>query len=252
MRSVVSKVMWVGRATVFLVGLSVILALVLGVASMALGANGNPWILGRGNVATAITSLGGAAGVDGPMLRITNNDAAANDTALDLKVQSGEAPMTVNSPTKVTNLNSDQLDGKDQRAFADVNELAGHLVVNSSGPLPQERTFTSDGGTLIILASGSGYRGGAEVSSGRIGMDVKVDGRLQGKADGFSQGFNVHETFVDEYIILEGVSAGTHTLRLERTYDSSDCDTDEETSSDYCTATNSNDFFAATVIELSD
>ena len=235
-----------------MVGLAVILALVFGVASMALGANGNPWILGRGNVATVITSLGGAAGVDGPMLRITNNDAAANDTALDLKVQSGEAPMTVNSPTKVTNLNSDQLDGKDQRAFADVNELGGQLVVNNSGPLPVDGTFTSDGGTLIILASGSGYRGGAEESSGRIGMDVKVDGRLQGIADGFGEGFNVHETFVDEYIVLEGVPAGTYTLRLERRYDSSDCDTDEETSSDYCTATNSSDFFSAIVIELSD
>src|SRR5215211_9444213 len=116
--------MWVGRATVFLVGLSVILALALGVASMALGANGNPWILGQGNVATAITSLGGAAGVDGgPMLRITNNDAATNDTALSLNVQSGEAPMTVDSSTKVANLNADQLDGKDQSTFADVSEL---------------------------------------------------------------------------------------------------------------------------------
>ena len=34
-RSVVSKLMWVGRATVFLVGLAVILALVIGLASAA-------------------------------------------------------------------------------------------------------------------------------------------------------------------------------------------------------------------------
>ena len=40
-RSVVKKVMWVGRARVFFVGLAVILALVLGVASTALGADGN-------------------------------------------------------------------------------------------------------------------------------------------------------------------------------------------------------------------
>ena len=33
--------MWVGRATVFFVGLSVILALMLGLASTALGANGD-------------------------------------------------------------------------------------------------------------------------------------------------------------------------------------------------------------------
>src|SRR5215218_7782981 len=117
LRSTVSKVMWVGRATVIMVGLAMILALVLGVASMALGANGNPWILGQGNVATAITALGGAAGVDGPMLRITNNDAGSDDTALDLKVQPQEAPMTVNSSAKVTNLNADKLDGKHAGAF---------------------------------------------------------------------------------------------------------------------------------------
>ncbi len=116
-RSVVSKVMWVGRVTVFMVGLAVILALLFGVASMALGANGNPWILGRGNVATAITSLGGAAGVEGPMLRITNNDAAANDTALDLRVQAGEAPMRVNSTRRVANLNADKIDGKNSSAL---------------------------------------------------------------------------------------------------------------------------------------
>jgi len=113
LRSAASKVMWVGRATVFLVGLSVILAVVMGVATMAFAANGDAWRLGRNNVATAITSLGGAAGVDGPMLRITNNNADTNDTALNLQVQSGEPPMTVNSSAKVTNLNSDQLDGKD-------------------------------------------------------------------------------------------------------------------------------------------
>jgi hypothetical protein len=39
-RTAASKVMWVGRATVFLVGLSVILALVFGVATTAMGANG--------------------------------------------------------------------------------------------------------------------------------------------------------------------------------------------------------------------
>ncbi len=46
-RSTVGKVMWIGRATVFLVGLAVILALVLGVASTALGADGKPSLVGQ-------------------------------------------------------------------------------------------------------------------------------------------------------------------------------------------------------------
>src|SRR5215203_3512575 len=102
-RSALSKVMWVGRGTVFLVGLAVILAFVFGVASAAFGANGQAWILGQGNVATAITKLAGAAGVNGPMLQLINNNADPNDTALDLSVQAGEAPMRVNSDTKVAN-----------------------------------------------------------------------------------------------------------------------------------------------------
>ena len=56
-RSVVSKVIWVGRATVFLVGLSVILAVIFGVASTALGADGEPFLLGKRNVAPSVSKL---------------------------------------------------------------------------------------------------------------------------------------------------------------------------------------------------
>ena len=56
-RSVVSKVIWVGRAKVFLVGLSVILAVIFGVASTALGADGEPFLLGKRNVAPSVSKL---------------------------------------------------------------------------------------------------------------------------------------------------------------------------------------------------
>jgi hypothetical protein len=116
-RSVASKVMWVGRATVFLVGLAVILALVFGLASAALGANNQSFILGETNVATLITRLAGPDGVDGAMFEVRNNDADDDDTALSLKVQAAEAPMTVNSQTKVTNLNADKLDDQEASDF---------------------------------------------------------------------------------------------------------------------------------------
>ena len=54
-RTIFSKVTWLARVTSTVVGLAIMLALVFGVASVALGANGNPWILGQGNVATART-----------------------------------------------------------------------------------------------------------------------------------------------------------------------------------------------------
>ena len=71
-RSIANKVMWVGRATVFLIGLSVILALVFGTASSALGADGAPFLLGKENVASQVSRLvkNGA----GPALRLIVND----------------------------------------------------------------------------------------------------------------------------------------------------------------------------------
>lgn len=111
LRSMVSGALWVGRATSAVVGLAVLLALVVGLASAAFGANGQAWILGRNNSATTITRLGGTEGVDGPMVRITNNDGGTDDKALVLNVQEGEAPLGVNRDTLVANLNSDQVDG---------------------------------------------------------------------------------------------------------------------------------------------
>ena len=56
-RSAVSKVMWVGRATVFLVGLAVILALMFGVATAAFGDDGDFFKVGRSNFASALSTL---------------------------------------------------------------------------------------------------------------------------------------------------------------------------------------------------
>jgi hypothetical protein len=47
LKSAASKVMWVGRATVFAVGLAVILTLLFVVASMVLGVGGKPSISGE-------------------------------------------------------------------------------------------------------------------------------------------------------------------------------------------------------------
>ena len=118
-RSAASKVMWVGRATVFLMGLAVILALVLGVATMALAAvPGDPFRLGQSNVINAVSALAGS--VNNPMLRITNNSEGPDATALNLQVKPGKAPMTVNSAKKVATLNTDKVDGKDAPLIASI------------------------------------------------------------------------------------------------------------------------------------
>ena len=80
-KSVAGKVMWVGRATVFLVGLAVILGLVFGVASSALGVNGEPFMLGNQNAATNVSTVV-RKGL-GP--------------ALKLLVREGQAPIVTNA-----------------------------------------------------------------------------------------------------------------------------------------------------------
>ncbi len=75
--------MWVGRATVFLVGLAVILALMFGVASAALAGMGEgaPFNLGKRNVVNKVSSLVGS--YTGAMLMVDNDGTG---TALDLRV----------------------------------------------------------------------------------------------------------------------------------------------------------------------
>ncbi len=101
LRSAASKAMWVGRATALALGVAVMLAVVLGLASAALGADGDFFKVGKSNLAASVSKLikSGA----GPALR--------------LEVDSGP-PLSVNSAAKVTNLNADKLDNKDWRLEA--------------------------------------------------------------------------------------------------------------------------------------
>jgi hypothetical protein len=130
-KSIFSGTLRVARGTALALSTAVMLAMVLGLAAAALAANGDPWLLGRANVATAITRLAGAAGVDGPVLRIINNNTGANATALNLQVEPGKPPMKVNSDVKVSNLNADQLDGHDSTALpgsiASIGTFAGFI-----------------------------------------------------------------------------------------------------------------------------
>ena len=152
LRSAASKVMWVGRATVFLVGLAVILAVVLGVATAALAGTGigATFNLGRLNTVNQISRLVGST--DNPMLRVDNNNAGTNATALDLQVEPGRAPMKVSSSTQVANLNADLLDGRSSSAF-----VANSIYMLGSG---QERpgTVLGDGSKVLSQSCLSGDR----------------------------------------------------------------------------------------------
>ncbi|MDQ1687242.1 MAG: hypothetical protein QOK42_217 [Frankiaceae bacterium] len=93
---------------------------VVGGLGVAEAATGGTLILGARNDAGAITTLTGSAG-----------------TPLGLNAPSGYAPLTVNSPTRVTNLNSDLLDGVDstalQRRVTGACSLTGVATVAVAG-----------------------------------------------------------------------------------------------------------------------
>src|SRR5215210_3213562 len=116
LRSGASKMVWLAKGAALFWGAALTLALVLGVATMALAAvPGDPFRLGQANTINALTRLTG--NVNGAMLRIDNNSVGSSATALDLQVEPGKAPMMVNSATKVASFNADRLDNKDSRAL---------------------------------------------------------------------------------------------------------------------------------------
>src|SRR5215210_461748 len=222
LRKVASKVAWVGRTASMVFGLALVLALIFGVASMAFGASGDNFILGSlNNTATALTRLTG--NVNGAAMQVQNTNAGTNDTALNLTVDPGEAPMRVNSDRMVANLNADKVDGKN------LSEFNVHTF-NRVGPLPIEETFTSNGGKLLVLASGSGFRNsGLAPGPGKIGMNTLVDGGPMGLAYITANQRDIRQAFVDSSADISGYPAGTHTLRIERRYESGVCNTVNET-----------------------
>lgn len=131
-KSTVKKVMRVGRATVLMVSLSMMLAVVFGVASTALahsGVDSKLFHLGHPNTATAISKL--TASIAGPTLQLVNQSTDAAATALNLSVASGKPPLKVNaSAGTATNLSADKLDGQDSTAYQ--KRVSGECAVGSS------------------------------------------------------------------------------------------------------------------------
>ena len=175
MRSTVGTVMWVGRATVFLVGLAVILGALFGLASAAFGANGDFWRLGQGNVATRTTALGGMLGADGAMLKLVNRDGGTDDTALRLQVQAGEAPMSVNSGARVDGLNADRVDGQDVSQIG-VNGLHRVEVESpTNGSSPKQITASCPQGKVLVGTGFDIFGGKRNLNTGNAKTDIVTD-----------------------------------------------------------------------------
>ena len=136
-----------------------------------------------------------------------------------------------------------------------LSDWGGHFVINGRfGPLPLENTFHANGGLLLVIASGSGFRSSANTKmQGHIGMDIILDG--SGVTDlgptVFTNERDSHRAFVSEPLLLPNVLAGEHTLRLENLYEGTGCNvTGVETTAYFCTTTDGNDVFNVSIIEF--
>ena len=114
------------------------------------------------------------------------------------------------------------------------------------GPLPKEQPFTSQGGRLLLLVTGSAFR--SSYTAGRIGVTVKVDGVPVSYFAGLANELSSHKQLSTLVAPLD-VGAGDHTVRLEP-LDSGLCRTGGETSDTYCTTTDGGDLFTINVIEF--
>src|SRR4051794_18006914 len=97
---------------------TVVVALVVAFASSGTAAAVSYLVLGTANTSSATTTLKSAA--NAPVLQLTNTNTAggAGARGLAITVPPGRPPMSVNSSTRVANLNADKLDNLDSSAFA--------------------------------------------------------------------------------------------------------------------------------------
>jgi len=75
LKSMASKVAWVGRTVPTVFGLALVLGLIFGVTSAALSATRGNFILGKANGATTVSKL--TASTVGPTLTLINQSTAA-------------------------------------------------------------------------------------------------------------------------------------------------------------------------------
>jgi len=106
-------------------------------------------------------------------------------------------------------------------------------VFNSKqGGLPvKSNEFATGGGTLLIIASGSGW----SAVAGNIGMNIQLDGTTIGAARSFTNEINSHKVFSCNPLVRGNIAAGSHTIALVAIAG---------------TITDLNDWFNVTVLEL--
>ena len=108
--------------------------------------------------------------------------------------------------------------------------LRGGTLALSGGP---QLVFTSSGGTLLLFASGSGFRNNV---GGILGMRVLIDNMEVAAVKAFTNEASSHKAFPPSFSVVTSIGAGSHTLDLIPL--------------DANTRTDVNDYFNVMVLEL--
>ena len=98
------------------------------------------------------------------------------------------------------------------------------------GSMPINGSFVAGPGPVVLLASGTGYAGGAAT----LGMNVVVDGTTVGIVKGFTNEGGSHKAFSTNALVVNLAAGGSHTVSL---------------TSFNGTVSDSNDYFNLTVLD---
>jgi hypothetical protein len=150
-----------------------LLALFVALGGTTYAATGGNFILGKSNSAGSTTSL--SAPIAGKALQLTNTSTGTGATALGLNVASGHPPFTVNSGTRVANLNSDRLDGINSTGF-----LRSTPPISITGPggldVLTARNTGNGRGLAGFSDSWQGVFGHSNTNAGVVGESDQFDG----------------------------------------------------------------------------
>lgn len=106
------------------------------------------------------------------------------------------------------------------------------LLNNKVGSLPTEAKFSSQGGTMLVLASGTGI----SKAVGLIGIQLQIDGNNRGAVQADAPAANTRYCLIANAIVVQGLGAGEHTLTLAALNPN--------------TVTNDRDYFNVTILEF--
>ena len=138
------------QATFFkgvVLGSVVSFALLSATAAFAGTGAGAIFNLGKYNGVNATTTLAGSTA--GKQLNVVNTKNAAGSAGIGITVHSGKPPLVVNSSTKVSHLNADQLDGLDSSAFQRRAVYPIYHAFGSISPTKVVDTFGTSGLNLF-------------------------------------------------------------------------------------------------------